>query len=87
VGFEAVLERLKARTVAYGKPVLLAHGDHHELLIDQPWNRDAEPAPKAPRFTRIQGYGSPRIAWVRIVVDPSTAGLFSFEPQWAVESH
>lgn len=87
VGFEAVLERLKARTLAFGKPVLLTHGDHHELLIDQPWNRDAEPAPKAPRFTRIQGYGSPRIAWVRIVVDPSTAGLFSFEPQWEVATH
>jgi len=84
-GFEALLERLKARTVAFGKPVLLAHGDHHELLIDQPWNRDAEPAPKAPRFTRIQGYGSPRIAWVRVVVDPSTAGLFRFEPKWTEE--
>jgi hypothetical protein len=85
VGFEVVLERLKARTVAFGKPVLLAHGDHHELLIDQPWNRDAEPAPKAPRFKRIQGYGSPRIAWVRILVDPSTAGLFRFEPKWTEE--
>lgn len=86
VGFEAVLERLKLRTVAYGKPVLLAHGDQHELLIDQPWNRDAEPSPKAPGFTRIQGYGSPRIAWVRIGVDPSTARLFRFDPQWKAVS-
>lgn len=83
-GFESVLGRLKSRALDFGKPVLLAHGDHHELLIDQPFARDAEPPPRVPRFTRIQGYGSPRIHWVRVTVDPGSAALFRFEPQRVV---
>lgn len=79
VGFEAVLAKLKARSAAFGRPVLLAHGDFHELLIDQPLARDAEPAPKVARFTRLQGIGSPRIHWVKVTVDPKTAEVFAFE--------
>jgi hypothetical protein len=78
-GFEAVLAKLKARSAAFGRPVLLAHGDFHELLIDQPLARDAEPAPKVARFTRLQGIGSPRIHWVKVTVDPKTSEVFSFE--------
>lgn len=78
-GFEAVLAKLKSRSAAFGRPVLLAHGDFHELLIDQPLARDAEPAPKVSRFTRLQGIGSPRIHWVKVTVDPKTSEVFSFE--------
>ncbi len=81
VGFEAVLAKLKARALAFGKPVVLAHGDNHELIIDQPLYRDAEPVPKVPLLTRVQGIGSPRIHWVKVSVDPRSRGVFRFEPQ------
>jgi hypothetical protein len=80
-GFEPVLAKLKTRALAFGKPVVLAHGDFHEFLIDMPLYRDAEPAPKVPRFTRIQGFGSPRLHWVKVVVDPRSDAVFRFEPQ------
>lgn len=81
VGFEAVLARLKARSLEFGKPVVLAHGDNHELLIDQPLYRDAEPAPKVAQFTRVQGFGSPRLHWVKVLVDPAWPEVFRFEPK------
>ncbi len=80
-GFEAVLARLKARALAFGKPVLLAQGDNHELLIDTPLYRDAEPEPKLPRFTRVQGFGSPRIHWVKVQVEPRSPEVFRLEPK------
>jgi hypothetical protein len=80
-GFERVLETLKRRALAFGKPVLLVQGDHHELIVDMPWARDDEPAPKVPRFLRLQGFGSPRLQWVKVRVDPARAGVFAFEPQ------
>ncbi|NWG74891.1 MAG: metallophosphoesterase [Rubrivivax sp.] len=81
-GFEEVLAKLKARSLAFGKPVLLVHGDFHELLFDQPLVRDAEPAPKVPKFQRLQSIGAPRIHWVKVDVDPRESGLFVVKPQW-----
>jgi Calcineurin-like phosphoesterase len=81
-GFEEILAKVKERSLAFGKPVLLLHGDFHELVFDQPLARDAEPAPKVPKFQRLQGIGSPRMHWVKIEVDPRSAGLFSVQPQW-----
>ncbi|MBA2722894.1 MAG: hypothetical protein H0U56_08350 [Methylibium sp.] len=34
VGFESVLERLKQHAALFGRPVVMAHGDTHELIID-----------------------------------------------------
>jgi len=80
-GFEAVLAKLKARALVFNKPVVLAQGDNHELLIDMPLYRDAEPSPKVPQLTRIQGFGSPRLHWVKVWVDPRSPAVFRFEPQ------
>ncbi len=57
------------------------HGDNHELIIDMPPYRDAAPAPKVPRLTRIQGIGSPRLPWVKVTADPKAPGVFRLEPQ------
>jgi hypothetical protein len=77
-GFDAVLEKLQARAQAFGRPVLLLHGDDHELIIDRPWSR-AEP--RLPNVTRVQGYGSPRIHWVKVRVRPEAPEVFFIEPQ------
>lgn len=81
-GFEEVLAKVKERSLAFAKPVLLLHGDNHELIFDQPLARDAEPAPKVPKFQRVQGIGSPRLHWVKIEVNPRSPALFSVTPQW-----
>jgi hypothetical protein len=81
MGFDAVLERLRARAQAFGRPVLLLHGDDHEFFIDQPWYRDKSPEPRLGNVTRVQGYGSPRMHWVKVRVLPGTPEVFHVEPQ------
>jgi hypothetical protein len=64
---------LKARTVAFGHPVVLVHGDTHQHRIDHPWH-DVD------HFTRVETHGDTTSAsWVRAVIDPSTPTVFDFE--------
>ena len=79
-GFEAVLARLKARALAFQRPVLLLHGDFHDLIVDRPLTRAAEPAPKVPWLLRVQTYGSPRVQGVKLHVDASAPAVFAVEP-------
>lgn len=67
---------------AFGKPVLLVHGDFHELIIDRPFmvsGGESEP-PKYANITRLQVYGAPEIRAVKVSVDPNTPWVFGFEP-------
>jgi hypothetical protein len=80
LAFEPLLQRLRARSLAFGRPVVLAHGDFHELIIDQPLAGAEEEAP-VPNLTRVQTFGSPRIRWIRVRVDPASPALFVFEPK------
>ncbi len=77
-GFNAVLARLNERTIAFGKPVLLIQGDDHEFIVDKPWDTFTS-NPRVENFTRLQGFGSPRVNWVKVRVDRRTLGLFSVE--------
>lgn len=81
-GFEELLAEVKTRALAFGKPVLLVQGDNHELILDQPLARDAEPTPKVPKFQRLQGIGAPRIHWVKVQIDPRSPSVFAVQPQW-----
>jgi hypothetical protein len=73
--FEPVLARLRQQAAAFGRPVVLAHGDLHQLIIDHPF------AETAPMVTRVQTYGSPWVKWIRVQVDPRTPEVFTFEPR------
>jgi hypothetical protein len=70
-GFQAFLERLEARAAAYGKPVMLANGDDHFFVLDQPFSNKL--------FSRVQTYGETLVHWVKIHVDPKSSGVFSVE--------
>jgi hypothetical protein len=86
-GFNDTLDALEAGAVAYGKPVLLIQGDSHRLIIDQPFHiGDGEEAPALENFTRLQVMGELHVAGVRVMVDPSTPGLFAFQPLWVLEN-
>lgn len=73
------VQRLEDLVKGFQGPVLLIHGDSHELLMDQPLRERTSGQPLA-NFTRLETYGSPDIGWIRVVVD-TTAGSFTFEPR------
>ncbi len=70
--FLATLETL---AVAYGKPVVLAHGDSHYFRIDKP---KLSAISFLPNFTRVEPFGNPRVHWVRVLVNPRSKGVFTF---------
>jgi hypothetical protein len=63
---------LKSRTAAFGRPVVLVHGDTHKFRIDQPWSG-------LPNFTRVETFaGTQTHKWVRATIDPAKPSVFSF---------
>lgn len=84
--YDALVQQIAALSVAFGKPVLLVNGDSHAFLVDHPM---ADPASATgvmhpvgfavPNLTRITVDGSTNFHdWVKLTVDPSTPGVFSF---------
>ncbi len=74
--FADVLEVLKNETVAFGKPILLVHGDTHRFQFDRPWWR-AKTRDGIANLLRLEVPGSPSVAWVPVRVDPASAQVFS----------
>lgn len=70
-GFQAFLARLETRAEQYGKPVMLAHGDDHFFVVDQPLPNLL--------FSRLQTYGEGLVHWVKVHVDPKSSGVFRIE--------
>jgi hypothetical protein len=69
---ENLFSALKRRTVAFGKPVVIVHGDTHVYRLDHPW-RDA------PNLTELETYAmSNANRWVLATVDPSSPAVFAF---------
>lgn len=77
-GFEALLTQLEQRVIAYGKPVVLAHGDSHYFRIDTP---RLDKVAFLPNFTRVETYGAANVHWIRVSVDPHSEAVFDFAPQ------
>ena len=68
----ALLSALKQRTIEFGRPVVLVHGDTHIHRINKPWK-------DAPNFTRVETFAeSGSRKWVKATVTPGSAGVFSF---------
>ncbi len=80
VGYEAFLDQLETRVKAFGRPVLLIHGDGHTFRVDHPLRDRATYEPLA-NFTRLETFGSPDIGWVRVVVDTVAGDFVGFEPR------
>lgn len=80
-GFNAILSTLRERSREYAKPVLLAHGDFHEYLVDKPMDTFND-TPRLPNLTRLQAFGSPRINWVKVTINPKSESVFTFEQKF-----
>jgi hypothetical protein len=57
-GFADFVATLRAETLAYGKPVVLVHGDTHYFRIDRPMT-GTYPACTGPNLSRAESCGSP----------------------------
>ena len=57
---------------AFGRPVLVVHGDFHTFEIDRPFTVSAGESapPKYANITRLQVYGAPEIKAVCVSVEP-----------------
>ncbi len=78
--FKAVLEE---KTITFGKPVVLVHGDTHTFRIDKPAISSGQPLPN---FTRVETFGSPNVHWVRAKVNAQDPEVFSFKPKIVEEN-
>jgi hypothetical protein len=67
---------LRARTIAFGRPVVLVHGDSGYFRIDKPMVDDR--GRRVENFTRVETFDGAAPDWVRGIVDPDRPGLFTF---------
>lgn len=83
--FKPLLDAFEDEAVAFGKPVLLIHGDSHHFIADHPLKARATNQTVA-NVTRLEVPGSPLVGWVRVVVAPDGRSPFAFEqrlvPRW-----
>lgn len=80
-GFDPVLDKLRERATAFGRPVLLLQGDDHVFQVDRPWMREGSSEPRVPNLTRVQTWGSPKVHWIKVQVAPGTPEVFRVEEQ------
>ena len=78
-GFDRLLVALAEEAKAYGKPVLLLHGDSHRFVHDQPLVDAA--GQHVANVTRIETFGSPDVGWVEVVLTPTGATPLRVEPR------
>ena len=76
-GYRNFMNKLTAQTEQFKGQVLFVHGDTHFFKLDKPLY---SPTKLLPNFTRLQTFGSPILHWVRVQVDPASAGVFSIQP-------
>ena len=78
--YDDFLDALIEEMQGYAKPVLYVHGDTHIFRIGKPLLN-----PKTQRFfenlTRIETFGWPDSAWVRVRVNPANPHLFEIHPE------
>ncbi len=82
-GYAAFKKDLLAHTLAFGKPVVLVHGDTHRYRVDQPLY-DPATLKRVEQFTRIESFGSPFVDWIRVSVDPAAPKLLAIRAGKAI---
>ena len=83
-GFHDFLVALRAQVIAFTKPVAYVHGDSHYFRVDKPLLDST--GKRVTNFTRVETFGDHQptlgdVNWLKVNVDPSSRGVFSYEPQ------
>ncbi len=81
-GFQNFLVKFYEKSKEYGKPVVIAQGDSHVLLIDNPFDEESPDKfdPPVMNVTRVQTFGQDNIHWIEVIVDPKSDNVFTFVP-------
>ena len=89
-GYADFVTTLRTRTVAFNKPVVLAHGDTHYFRVDRPMTAvspatgvavPASPTDRIDNLTRLEVFAQNDVHWVKVLVDEEDPDVFSFSPQ------
>lgn len=83
-GFNDTLNAFKRHAIAWGKPVLLIHGDQHHLVIDQPLIGPGRR--RIMNVTRLMVHGENEVHATLVNVDTDDADLFSYKPVYIQEN-
>jgi hypothetical protein len=76
-GFVETVQAIAKGARAFGKPVLVVHGDNHVLEIETFKDTALKPVPNT---LRLQLQGDALVHAMRILVDPDMPGVFGFVP-------
>ena len=83
-GFAGIAKALMEGAVAFGKPVLLIHGDSHVFIIDKPFTFRDLGGQKGrgviQNLTRLQVFGAADVHAVEVSVTPGESNPFAFRP-------
>jgi len=91
-GFNDFWSLLEDETIAFGKPVLLVHGDTHYFRVDYPLHSSAPECQagthdvrpiycRIHNLTRVEIFGAPYHHWVQVTIDPNDPNLFTVRPR------
>ncbi|MEU5789856.1 metallophosphoesterase [Micromonospora purpureochromogenes] len=73
-GYADIRARIAERAAAYGRPVLLVHGDEHVYEVEPTYAGVAN-------LTRLETYGDTASNWLRVTADPRAAAVFSWQSE------
>ena len=86
-GFAKFRDALRRETIAFGKPIVLVHGDSHYFRIDKPLcAQEGEESSRLMNFTKVETFGNADVHWVRASVDTRNPEVFSFQPEIVEEN-
>ena len=75
-GYQALIGALKDFARRFARPVLMIHGDTHNLRIDRPYANE----PGLSKVQRLEVQGHPRVGGVMVRIDNRAAEPFRFNP-------
>jgi len=81
-GFNAIIDKLRARAIAFKKPVVIAHGDSHYFRVDKPLNGPTTTSGEQmlENVTRVENFGAQYVHWLEVQVNAHDVNVFSFKP-------
>jgi hypothetical protein len=84
-GYHDFLVALRERVIAFRRPVAYVHGDSHYFRLDKPFldslGRRLENFTRVETFGDNQANGNNDVNWLKVIVDPHSREVFSYEPQ------
>jgi len=77
--YAGLLAALREEVTAFGRPVVLVHGDSHFQRIDGPLALEPGETFGVPDLTRVETFGTPNLHWIEATIDPADPDVFTFE--------